>query len=186
MLWSPDGLGGEGFTFKLLIAGGRYRYQSGATAIVGRQSLAAAMPGWRFVQDRAELTLFAGLDLQSNRFRPDDPTNAVRGKHAGFRVGGDFWSEPVDGMMVAASVSASTIGPSIWSRVATGLRLFKQVWFGPELAVMGDSSYQQFRAGAHLTALRTGRMEWSLGFGYALDSDDRSGPYVRLGLLTRR
>ncbi|MEA2928880.1 MAG: hypothetical protein QOG38_1308, partial [Hyphomicrobiales bacterium] len=29
LLWSPDGLNKEGFTFKLLLGGGTYRYRSG-------------------------------------------------------------------------------------------------------------------------------------------------------------
>jgi hypothetical protein len=186
VLWSPNGLGREGFTLKVLIAGGRYRYNSGTTPIRGHQALTAVMPGWRIVNGHTALTLFAGLDLQSNHFVPDDPTNSARGRHAGLRAGADFWSEPVPGVMVAAAVSASTIGPSIWSRVATGVRLFDRFWVGPELQVMGDSHYQQFRAGAHLTSLRFGRLEWSVGFGYAIDSDDRDGAYARIGLVTRQ
>lgn len=186
VLWSPAGLGREGFTFKLLIAGGRYQYPSGTTEISGRQSLASAMPGWRFVRDRAELTVFAGVDLQSYRFIPDDPLNDLRGDHVGLRVGADFWSEPVDGMMVTGAISASTVGPNIWSRAAAGVRVLNWAWFGPEVQMFGDGHYEQLRAGAHVTGLRTGRFEWSAGVGYALDSDHHAGPYGRLGLMTRQ
>jgi hypothetical protein len=58
-LWSPDGLAREGFSLKLLLAGGSYRYQSGTIDITGQQALAAVMPGWRFKGDRIELTVFA-------------------------------------------------------------------------------------------------------------------------------
>jgi hypothetical protein len=153
--------------------------------IVGRQLLVSAMAGWRFVQDRSQLTLFAGSDEQSNRFRPDDPSNSTRGGRAGIRLGADFWSEPIDGFMVLASVSGSTIGPSVWSRIAAGTRVFGHLWFGPEFQMMGDGRYKQFRAGVHLTAFRTGRFEWSLGFGYANDSDHKNGIYGRIGMLTR-
>jgi hypothetical protein len=186
VLWSPEGLGRPGFTFKLLIAGGRYQYPSGTTEISGRQSLASAMPGWRIVGERAELTVFAGLDLQSHHFIPNDPLNKLRGNHAGARIGADFWSEPIDGLMVAGSISASTIGPNIWSRAATGVRLFDWAWVGPELQMMGDGHYEQFRAGAHVTSLKTGAFEWSAGFGYAIDSDNHAGAYGRVGLLTRQ
>lgn len=185
MLWSPSGLGRDGFTFKLLIAGGQYQYPSGTAEIVGRQSVASAMPGWRFVRDRTELTVFAGLDFQSHHFVPDDPLNALRGNHAGIRVGADFWSEPVDGLMVAGSISASTIGPNIRARAATGVRIFDCVWLGPEVQMMGDGRYEQFRAGAHVTSLKTGPFEWSAGFGYAIDTDQHAGVYGSVGLLTR-
>ncbi len=186
VLWSPTGLGRDGFTFKLLIAGGRYQYPSGNTEIRGHQMLGSAMPGWRFVGDRGELTLFAGVDLQSHRFTPDDPTNNLRGDHVGGRIGADFWSEPVDWLMVAGSISASNIGPNVWSRAATGVRVFDWGWLGPELQMMGDGRYKQFRAGVHVTSLKTGPFEWSLGFGYAIDSDDRDGPYARIGLMTKQ
>jgi Cellulose biosynthesis protein BcsS len=48
------------------------------------------------------------------------------------------------------------------------------------------SNYQQYRAGLHVTGLRTGKFEWTTGVGWAGDSDDRSGVYGKLGLLTRR
>jgi hypothetical protein len=186
VLWSPSGLGRSGFTFKLLLAGGHYQYLSGATAITGRQSLASALPGWRFAGERAEVTVFAGLDAQSHRFIPDDPANRLRGDHVGLRVGVDFWSEPVDGVMISASASASTIGPNIWSRAATGVRFFDLAWLGPEVQMMGDGRYKQLRAGAHVTALKTGPFEWSAAFGFALDSDHRAGPYGHIGLMARQ
>ena len=51
-LWSPEGVDREGFTLKVLMAGGAYRYRSGANNIVGHQLLASVLPGWRFKQER--------------------------------------------------------------------------------------------------------------------------------------
>jgi hypothetical protein len=82
-LWSPNGLGREGFTLKLLTAAGIYRYRSGGGTIVGETGLAAAMPGWRFKFDRLEITAVVGVDLQGHLLTPDDPGNRVRGVHAG-------------------------------------------------------------------------------------------------------
>src|SRR5947208_2388552 len=171
VLWSPDGLGHEGFTFKLLFGGGLYRYQSGGTEITGETALAAAMPGWRFKYDRLEITAVAGLDLQTHQLAPDDPGNRLRGTRAGLRVGADLWYQPSDAMMVNAGVSASTIGPNYWSRVATGWRLFDQAWIGPEALALGGSNYQQVRLGVHATAFKTDAVEWSAGLGYVRDSD---------------
>jgi hypothetical protein len=186
VLWSPDGLGRTGFTFKLLIGGGSYFYNSGATKIRGNQLLAAAMPGWRFVHDHTELTIYAGVDVQSHRFTPDDPLNRLRGDHVGFRVGADLWSEPINGFMLTASISGSTIGPNVWGRAASGVRLFDRFWVGPEIEMFSDGHYEELRAGGHVTALKTGRFEWSAGFGCAIDSDRRVGPYGRIGLLMRQ
>jgi hypothetical protein len=186
VLWSPAGLDHEGFTLKLLFAGGQYGYQAGNTDITGRMALASVLPGWRFKGDRAEVTIFAGPDLQTHRLTPDDPGNRLRGSQAGLRIGGDIWYEPSPTMMATASASISTIGSNLWGRAAVGWRLLDRFWAGPEIEAFGDHSYQQLRIGVHATAFKTGRFEWSAGFGYAHDSDDRASLYGRIGLLTRR
>src|SRR3954465_13374845 len=38
LLWSPDGLAHEGFSLKVLFAGGTYQYQAGTTDTTGRQA----------------------------------------------------------------------------------------------------------------------------------------------------
>jgi hypothetical protein len=59
-------------------------------------------------------------------------------------------------------------------------------WVGPELYAVTDGNYRQFRAGAHVTAFKTGWFEWSAGVGYAQDSDHRAGAYGHIGILTRQ
>lgn len=186
LLWSPGGLNKEGFTLKLLLGGGTYRYRSGATEITGRQYLASALPGWRFKDGTIELTVFAGLDVQQHAFNPNDPANRLRGFNVGARGGFDLWFEPMPAaLMMTASVSASTIGKNIWVRGAAGIRAF-DLWLGPESVFCGDETYRQLRFGAHVTGLRTGIFEWSAGLGWVTDSDKRSGLYGRLGLLVRK
>lgn len=187
LLWSPDGLAQEGFTLKLLLGAGTYRYRSGATEITGRQYLASAMAGWRFKRGGVDVTLFAGPDVQHHELTPDDPGGRLRGTKVGARGGFDLWYEPLPAtVMVAASVSASTIGANVWARLATGYRAFDAVWLGPEAIACGDDVYRQYRVGVHATGLRMGDLEWSLGAGWVIDSDDRSGLYGRIGMLMRR
>jgi hypothetical protein len=38
---------------------------------------------------------------------------------------------------------------------------------------------------AHITALRFAALEWSAGGGWSMDSDRRTGPYLRLGFSAR-
>jgi hypothetical protein len=186
LLWSPGGITREGFTLKLLAAGGTYTYRSGAREITGLAAIGSVMPGWRFKADKFELTVYGGLDVQNHQLSPDDPGGRLRGGYIGARAGGDLWYEPISGVMVAANASVSTIGPSYWTRIASGLRLFDRVWIGPEAQALGSPHYDQLRLGIHATALKTGDFEWSVGAGFACDSDHRSGFYARLGVLTRR
>jgi hypothetical protein len=186
IVWSPNGLLREGFTLKLLIAGGQYGYHSDGSEIAGHYGLASAMVGWRIQRDRLEVNVFGGPDLQSHRLAPDDPQNRLRGGNVGVRIGSDVWYQPSDRFMANGSVSVSTIGPNFWSRAAIGWYLFERAWIGPEVTAFGGDQYRQLRFGVHATSFRTGAIEWSAGVGFALDSDARNGAYVRLGVLTRR
>jgi hypothetical protein len=190
VLWSPRGLDRQGVVVKLVFGGGLYRYISGALGnaeVTGRQITAAILPGWRFVRGSLIVTVFAGLELQEHRLSPDDPSAGLRGTYWGARAGFELWYEPSPTTMIAADASASNTGWSYSARVAGGWRVFDLFYVGPELqAFAADDNYRQFRAGLHLTALRTGVLEWSAGLGFAGDSDDRGSIYGKLGLLTRR
>ncbi len=190
LLWAPGGLDREGFTFKLLLGTGGYRYVSGALGDVdvsGRQAAAQALPGWRFVRDRTVVTVFAGLDLQRHRLTPDDPGSNLRGTHAGLRGAVEIWHEPDALTMWAADAQVSSVGPSYSARLAFGWRAFDAFHIGPEISGFAtDDDYRQFRAGLHVTGLKFNFAEWWLAGGWTTDSDGRQGLYGRLGLLTRR
>lgn len=184
--WAPGGLNADGFTLKVLLAEGSYLYRSGATDVRGTYLLGSIMPGWRIKRGDLEIKVFAGLDLQNHRLSPDDLTNSLRGNHAGLRVNADIWWEPTRAMMLASSISGSTIGNSFGIRGAAGWRLMDRFWTGPEIETSGDDVYRQYRIGAHVTSFKTGEFEWALGAGYVEDNSHRSGAYGRLSVLTRR
>jgi hypothetical protein len=186
ILWSPNGLNSEGFTLKLLLAGGTYYYDAGATNITGRQRLVSLLPGWRIKQGRFEILFVAGPELQQHDLGPDDPGNALNGTHLAVRFGGDLWFEPLDSLMVAGAVSVSSLTWQYWTRAQLGVRIPILGWIGPEFHALGDASYVQRRYGIHITGLRTLMVEWSLGAGYLSDTADRAGAYGRIGLNVRR
>ena len=185
-VWSPAGLDRSGFLIKVLSGSGAYRYRSGATTIVGVQSLVAAMPGWRFRSPALEVTAYGGVDSQVNAMVPDDPVHPLRGLRFGFRGGVDLWWEPTPARMLASSLSLSTIGPGVWSRVATGWKVADWFYIGPEVTALADTDYRQLRLGVHATAFRYGPYEWSASVGWARDTDDGSGFYGRFDYLVRR
>ena len=95
--------------------------------------------------------------------------------------------EPTSSTMIAADGSVSSIGASYNARLAFGWRVFDRYYLGPEVqGFSAGDNYLQFRAGLHVTGLRTAWFEWSGGLGWATDSDDRDGLYGRLGVLMRR
>jgi hypothetical protein len=188
IVYAPRGLDNDGPLFKLLLAGGQYTYVSGALGnadVTGRELTAQFLPGWRFKSGVVEIKLYAGLNLQDHRLSPDDPSSALRGTDVGARAAFELWAEPTANMMIAADGSISTIEKSYSIRGAAGLRVFDLFYTGPEIAAFATGDYQQRRIGLHVTSFRFDRWEWSAGTGWAFDTDDHDGPYIRLGVLTK-
>ena len=163
-VWSPDGINAEGFAMKTLFGGGVYRYRSGTQEIVGRQVVDSVMPGWRFKLEKFEASLFAGLDVQTHRFHPLDPSNRLAGTHLGMRFAGDVWWEPSADTMANGWASWSTIGTSYAARIAYGWRPAGLFYLGPEAQVLARR-HSELQFGVHATAWRTGPLEWSAGGG---------------------
>jgi len=189
LLWSPGGIDREGFTLKAMVSGGLYRYQSGALSdawVTGAEEEAQLLPGWRFKRDRLEVKLFAGLDVKNDVTSPYDPSNRLHGTSVGIRTAVNLWFEPTPSSMIAADASLSSIATSYSARVAYGWRVKDWFYLGPEAATFACIGYNQFRLGIHLTGLKTEQWEWSAAAGWAGDSDHRTSPYLRIGVLTRR
>jgi hypothetical protein len=189
LLWSPDGLDRDGFTLKAMISGGRYRYVSGAlnnSWVTGTEEDVQLLPGWRFKRGQLELKVFAGLDIKNDVTSPHDPDAQLHGTSLGARAAVNLWFEPTPATMFAADASLSSITTSYLARVAFGWRLNDWFYLGPEGQTFACIGYSQFRLGLQLTGLKTEQWEWSAAAGWADDSDRRSSPYLRLGVLTRR
>ncbi|MBN9599996.1 MAG: cellulose biosynthesis protein BcsS [Afipia sp.] len=187
LLWSPGGLNTDGFTLKLLLAGGTYLYSGGGNDFRGTYLLASILPGYRIKRGDVEIKLFGGLDLQHHGVSPDDPANSLKGNHVGARFNVDVWWEPIPAsMMLTTSLTGSTIGSNYGVRGAAGCKVLDRFWAGPEIEASGDRIYRQYRIGAHITSLRFGEFEWAFGAGYVEDNSHRSGLYGRFSLLTRR
>jgi cellulose biosynthesis protein BcsS len=186
LLWSPGGMGREGFALKLLAAEGNYRYRTEGIRIKGQYALGSVMAGWRFKGDHSDVMVLIGPDQQCHALSPDDRNNHMRGLRSGVRINVDFWHQPTHHFMATASASASTIGENYWVRGAVGWHLFNFAWLGPEAMALGGERYSQVRFGAHVTGYRLGPFDFSAGAGYSHDSDSQSGLYARFGFLARR
>lgn len=174
---------------KALLAGGAYRYSSGTFGglpVTGIETAGQLLPGWRFKTRKAEIKVFAGLDLENHRLIPDDPGSGLRGHDLGIRGAFDLWYEPAPRLMIAVSGSLSSIAAGYSARAALGWRAFDVFYVGPETQFFGCDGYDQIRVGAHVTGAKIGDTEWSFAAGWAQDSDHRHGGYARIGVLIRR
>lgn len=187
LLWSPAGLDADGFTLKLLLSGGNYTYPSGALQmdVDGTMLSGAALPGWRMKLNGISIGVYAGPVVQDYRLTPNDPSAGLRGLYAGAQIAADFWYEPTPSTMAALNGSVASIGPTGSVRAAVGWRLFEPLFVGPEAQGIWCADYQQLRLGAHVTGFRIDGLEWSAAAGWAVESDGRDGPYLRVGVNVR-
>ncbi len=189
LLWSPNGLNRDGFTFKAMISGGSYRYHAGSLGgarVTGTEFAGALLAGWRIKRGQLEVKAFAGPELRNNTLSPDDPGNTLRGHKIGLRLAAELWDEPTPATMIAADASVSTVATDYSARAAFGWRVLDRFYFGPETQVYGAEGYRQLRLGLHVTSFKYRDTEWSAAAGWAADSDNGSGLYLRLGLLRRQ
>ncbi|MEJ2377812.1 MAG: cellulose biosynthesis protein BcsS [Pseudolabrys sp.] len=189
MLWAPNGFERDGLVFKLMLSGGAYRYKAGdlgGERVIGAELVAQALPGFRVARNHFEAKVFFGPEYEYHRLWPDDPGNRLRGPAFGLRFAVELWDEPTPSTMIAADASLSTIDTNSSARLAFGWQVLdKQFYAGPETQVYGAQGYAQWRFGIHVTSFRTGDAEWSAAGGWAIDSDNRSSPYLRLGFMQR-
>ena len=189
MLYAPDGFEQDGLLFKLLLSGGLYRYNAGSLGgqqVIGAEWLAQVLPGFRVTHEHFEAKVFLGPEYEYHRLWPDDPDNSLRGRAFGLRFAVDLWDEPTPATMLAGDFSLSTVGPNYSARGAFGWQVLdKQFYAGPETQVYGSDGYAQWRLGVHITSFKTGDAEWSAAGGWAIDSNNRSSPYLRLGFMQR-
>jgi hypothetical protein len=188
-LLAPGGFEQDGFLLKLLLSGGLYRYVSGGLGgeqVIGAEAKAQVLPGVRIKRGDLEAKFYFGLDYEEHRLWPDDPSNNLRGRALGLTMAVDLWWEPTPNTMAAMDGSISTIATNHAARAAFGWRVIDdQFYFGPEIAVFASDGYRHLRLGGHFTSMKTGQYEWSAAGGWARDSDGRSSPYVRLGVMQR-
>jgi cellulose biosynthesis protein BcsS len=63
--------------------------------------------------------------------------------------------------------------------------VFEKIYVGPETQIIGSDGYRQLLVGVHFTTIKTERHEWSAAAGFARDTEHRSAPYLRVGVMTR-
>ena len=187
LLWSPGGLDADGFTFKALLNGGGYTYHSDGlhASVDGTLLSAAVLPGWRFTRNRVTVTLFAGPTVQNYQLTPFDPGSRLHGFYVGALVAADIWYQPSSATMIALNGAVASVGPTGSLRGAFGVRLFGQAYVGPEAQELWCGDYDEVRLGAQATVLHVGASDWAAAAGWSMTSDQRSGPYLRLGIDAR-
>jgi hypothetical protein len=180
-----DGLDQDGFRLRLTGVLGRYSYvgSNGIGRVDGTQSDGSFMVGYEWVINAATVAIYVGADISDNRLSINDPNNASKGVHAGGKIAMDFYVNPTVNTMASGTVSYASANNAYYSRFKLGVAVAPQLFVGPEVLVLGDNFYSQWRAGIHLTGLRMGPMQFGISGGYLDDKVRGHGGY---GILDAR
>jgi hypothetical protein len=182
---APTGLLDEdGWRFRIMGGGGRYRYRTSAVATgdnEGTVSSGEFMLGYRATFGASVATVFLGAHVESQRLKSPDPGHRTQGAEAGAKIALELYRRFAPSLFGTASASASTVHAAYSLRGALALEHPSGAATGFEVAMNGDERYQEPRAGLFVQATY-GRTTVSLAGGYLSNSDKGSGAYGTVAL----
>jgi hypothetical protein len=173
----------SGIRAKVEALAGTYEYRTSAGAKVqGDQVEGAALLGYEWIWREAKLAGYVGLAVRNTSLSIADPANPVVGTTYGLKSAVDFYARPTEKTMVSAYGSFTTNDRAYFTRFKAGYRIADGLYLGPEVSFLGNSFYNQWRVGAHLTGLQLGPIQASLSAGYQYDREQKAGAYGAVDL----
>ncbi len=168
----------SGVRVKVEALAGTYEYRTDSgTKVTGEQVEGAALVGYEWIWREAKLAGYVGLAVRNTSLSIADPANPVVGTSYGLKTAADFYARPTAKTMVSAYGSFTSNDKSYFTRFKAGWRIGESVYLGPEVTFLGNSFYNQWRVGAHLTGLQLGPIQASLSAGYQFDREQKAGAY---------
>jgi hypothetical protein len=145
----------------------------------GRQWQGDVALGYMFTRGSLGYEIYAGVDYQNVRLRPDDPTAEVRGTEWGFKVGAGIETEKELPYYFRLEGNYSTAFNSYWARARVGVHRGRFT-FGPEASVVGDEDFDAQRVGGFVTfdvklpQFRTMELTLSVGHQFVSGSNNNA------------
>jgi outer membrane immunogenic protein len=151
---------------------GGYMYSDGGTWFRGVYESGEVLAGYGFEGDNYSINLLAGPNAINHMVSPYDPTNHVQGTDGGIKVRADAYVTPTAATMSYTEGEYSTAFQTYWAREKFGFDITngQQIYVGPEVAVVGDERFNQWRVGGHISNMKIGKLEIDLSAGFADDS----------------
>ncbi len=174
-----SGRAGEtGARARIEALGGGFNYVDGAGAhISARQESGTAYVGYEWISPNLTMAAYGGLNAQYTRFSVQDPSNQAAGTQIGVKGSGEIYATPTRNTMFSAYGSYASANNAYYARIKYGWKITDTVYAGPELTLLGDRYYEQWRAGVHFTGFRIGALQLGLSGGLVNDRALGSGAY---------
>ena len=150
----------------------------------GRQAFSDVMLGYHASVGPWLAKIYIGGTYERHDITPFDQENSVQGAKLGVKAALETWLRIGDTGFLQTDTSWSPVFSGYNARARLGWRLSPAFSVGPEVAVMGNATYDAGRAGAFL------RYEWdggevSFSAGASGDRSEISGPYGSVGFMLR-
>jgi hypothetical protein len=143
---------------------------------------ASAMVGYRHFFTKGSLTVYLGGNYANHDQSPRDAANSVEGSKGGVKGALELQADLAEKVSLDIGGHYSTAFQSYWTRATVGYN-FGPVTVGPEVRLLGNEEFHQFRAGVAASAIDLGFANGMVYAGYAESSsrgDD--GAYGGIGL----
>lgn len=164
---------------------GSYRTESaGAPRAIGEQADLAAMAGYAVVGRDSVLSGFVGLNVHHDEGAQFDASQPAARTGVGLKTALDYYARPTAFTMFHATGSYATTANAYYGRVRFGVAALAGGYLGPEVTVLGDDYYRQWRVGGHLSGMQFGALQIGVSAGYVHDHVRKGGLYTSLDLRT--
>ncbi|NNM73381.1 cellulose biosynthesis protein BcsS [Enterovirga aerilata] len=152
------------------------RFVTQTSVVVGHQ--------WSF--DKLFLAGFLGPEILHEQLTVAGQVYRFSEPRYGAKAQLELWAHPTRDTLLTATIVGSTSNRSLWTRGSAGVRVWADLFAGPEVTAYATQTYQETKLGAHLTGFRLGLVQGRLSGGWMFTDDGRPGaPYLSLAAWIR-
>jgi Cellulose biosynthesis protein BcsS len=174
----------SGLRLRLYSEAGQYQYNSETFAGATNKETwynNDFLIGYAFEREHFSAALYFGAAIIDAQLSSPDPANSVQGTRVGPMVEGEF-EQLFNHNMFAGEAFYTTAFNTYEAKLKYGRELAKDIYVGPEVTVIGDERFVQWRIGAQVTAMNihitsNKDIRVAIGVGYEDDTDGGPGAY---------
>jgi Cellulose biosynthesis protein BcsS len=174
----------SGLRLRLYSEAGQYQYQSETFAgATNRENWYNTdfLIGYAYERENFSAAVYVGAAVVTAQLSSPDPNNPVQGTQVGPIIDAEF-ERVFAHNLVAGEGFYTTAFNTYEVKLECGRELFKNIYVGPQVAVIGDDRFVQWRVGGQVTAMnvhvtKDKDIRLAIGLGYENDSDNGSGAY---------
>jgi hypothetical protein len=141
----------------------------------------ASLIGYQWAQTGVYAAIYLGPELHQEQLTIAAMAGHWSKPRIGLRGQAELWLNPTPETLATATLVAGTTRGSLWGRVSAGLRVWGNLYAGPEATIYVTETYRETKFGGHLTGLDLGILHFRVSAGIQVQDDSHgASPYVAL------